>query len=210
MGLKLSPVVESDIGEMMEVFFRAFDGDPMLDVLFPGGNTPAVRDAGGKRCWKDWNSDPATSVTKCVDTETGAILGWAQWNVYTQERPEEQWKAKVEVTWNEGRGKEICTTILDAMGSMRQKVWQGKPFIWCGIVCCDPNHQRRGVGTLLMSWGEEQARKHSLSVYLEASPAGYPLYIKLGFKQVDTVVIKAEDWDGDSDRHYPCMVRTYE
>ena len=58
-----------------------------------------------------------------------------------------------------------------------------------------------------MQWGLERAAALYLPAYLEASSAGYPLYFKLGFRKVDVVVIKAEAWDGDHDRHYVAMLK---
>ena len=67
--------------------------------------------------------------------------------------------------------------------------------------------QRRGAGTLLMQWGIERAAALNLPAYLEASSAGYPLYLKLGFRKIDIVVVKADAWDGDHDRHYVAMLK---
>ena len=45
-----------------------------------------------------------------------------------------------------------------------------------------------------------------MPAYLEASPAGFPLYQKLGFNQIDTMIVKAEDWNGDRDLQYNVML----
>jgi N-acetylglutamate synthase-like GNAT family acetyltransferase len=76
-----------------------------------------------------------------------------------------------------------------------------------GVIAVHQDYQRRGVGTLLVQWGLAEAERLQLPIYLQASTAGYPLYLKLGFHKVDTVVIKAEDWDGSSDKAYNAMVK---
>ena len=43
-------------------------------------------------------------------------------------------------------------------------------------------HRRRGVGTLLVKWGIEQAEKDGLPAYVEASPLGLPVYRKCGME----------------------------
>jgi hypothetical protein len=58
-----------------------------------------------------------------------------------------------------------------------------------------------------MQWGMERAAALGVPAYLEASPAGYPLYLKLGFRKIDTVVVKAEMCDGDRDLHYVVMLK---
>lgn len=75
------------------------------------------------------------------------------------------------------------------------------------MLCVHENHQRRGAGTLLMQWGLKHAEKVGLPAYLEASIYGYPLYQKLGFHDIDKVVIKAEEWGGDHDRVYVAMLK---
>ena len=81
------------------------------------------------------------------------------------------------------------------------------PIVDVGIIAVHQEHQRRGVGTLLVQWGMAEAARLRLPIYLQASTAGYPLYLKLGFRKVDTVLVKAEDWDGTYDKMYNAMVK---
>jgi len=46
-----------------------------------------------------------------------------------------------------------------------------------------------------------------LPAYLEASPDGFHLYTYLRFRQIDTVVVKAQDWDGDVDQRLIVMIK---
>ncbi|TFB05796.1 hypothetical protein CCMA1212_001566 [Trichoderma ghanense] len=48
----------------------------------------------------------------------------------------------------------------------------------------DPDHQRRGIGKALLSWGIEQAAKAGRDCYLMATPQGRPLYEAAGFEIV--------------------------
>lgn len=63
------------------------------------------------------------------------------------------------------------------------------------------------MGTELVRWGIMEMEKLGLAMYLEASQAGLGLYRKLGFREVDVGVVRAEEWDGDHDRRYIAMVR---
>lgn len=54
-------------------------------------------------------------------------------------------------------------------------------------LCCDPLHQKRGAGTLLVEWGCAEADSLGLRAYVEASPLGLPLYLKFGFKEIEKV-----------------------
>lgn len=46
----------------------------------------------------------------------------------------------------------------------------------CQVVAVHPDHRRRGAGKLLMEWGIGAAEQMRVSVYLEATHAGVPLY----------------------------------
>jgi len=76
-----------------------------------------------------------------------------------------------------------------------------------GLLCVHPDFQRRGVGKELVRWGLRQAADLGLTVHLEASPEGIPLYRSLGFKTVETVIVKADQWDGGFERRYIVMLR---
>ena len=58
-----------------------------------------------------------------------------------------------------------------------------------------------------MQWGLDHAEKVGLPAYLEASIFGYPLYTRLGFRDIDKVVIKAKEWLGDYDKVYVVIDR---
>ena len=77
--------------------------------------------------------------------------------------------------------------------------------IVCGLLCVHREAQRQGVGAALVQWGLDRCIEERLPAYLEASTAGYPLYLKLGFSKIDTMIVKAEDWGGDRDLRYNVM-----
>lgn len=59
----------------------------------------------------------------------------------------------------------------------------------------------------LVQWGLDRSVEENLPAHLEASTAVFPLYQKLGFKKIDTMTVKAEDWKGDRDLQYNVMLR---
>ncbi|KAK5111931.1 hypothetical protein LTR85_011678 [Meristemomyces frigidus] len=211
MDLKVDPAQEADMDDLMDVQFSAFDKDPYHEALYPGDPASAeTRKAAGRRTLEEWRADPSIRFMKCTDGQTGQIIGYAKWNLYEAERPKEEWAHRPDVDWCSGRTKEIAESFLYATVAMREKHWVGMPHLLLSILCVHQGHQRKGAGTSLVGWGLRLAEGLHLPVSLEASLAGFPLYSSLGFHQVDTIIIKAIDWDGNYDRHYAVMLKPLE
>lgn len=75
-----------------------------------------------------------------------------------------------------------------------------------GLLCVHPVFQRQGIGKDLVRWGLRRAADLGLTVHLEASPEGLPLYRSLDFKIVETIVVAAHQWDGGFERQYVVML----
>jgi hypothetical protein len=60
---------------------------------------------------------------------------------------------------------------------------------------------------MLTEWGMNIAEMAGLPVYLESSPTAFPLYQKLGFQKIDSVVHRPEVTGEDSDIEVPIMVK---
>ena len=56
------------------------------------------------------------------------------------------------------------------------------------IVAVHPSRQGHYVGESLVQFGMDEARDRQVPCYLEATPAGFPVYQKLGWNQVDSDV----------------------
>lgn len=200
---------------MMEIQFSAFDSEPYHRCLYPGGNTPSARAAAGLRVIQEREHTPQQEVVGCVDGDTGVMVGFVKWNFYKTERPESEWNKREKVDWwgvGENENKEMkrkAEAYLETTEGTRQRIWGGRPHALCALLCVHPDHQRQGAGTLLMHWGIERARDMGLPAYLEASFEGYPLYKKLGFRDIDSMIIKADIWGGDYDRVYKAMQKDF-
>ena len=51
----------------------------------------------------------------------------------------------------------------------------------------DPRFQHRGVGSMLIAWGQEQARREGVCVGLTASIVGQGVYLKMGFRMYGVI-----------------------
>ena len=58
-----------------------------------------------------------------------------------------------------------------------------------------------------MQWGADAADKAGLFCWLEASTAGYHLYRKKGFEDVDVIEVDTRKWGGKGIERSTCMKR---
>lgn len=64
------------------------------------------------------------------------------------------------------------------------------------ILLCHPEYQRRGAGRALTMWGIDEARRMGLNTTVFASPMGFELYKKLGFREIGRFRVQL---DGEED-----------
>lgn len=55
---------------------------------------------------------------------------------------------------------------------------------YLGLLATHPDYQGHGIGTKLVMWGLEKAKREEWNVTLFPSPMGRRVYAKLGFKDV--------------------------
>jgi GNAT superfamily N-acetyltransferase len=63
------------------------------------------------------------------------------------------------------------------------------------VLLCHPDYRRRGIGSKLLIRGILRAAYDNLYTTLFSSPMGYPLYQKLGFKEVGKFRVQAKGED---------------
>ncbi len=70
-----------------------------------------------------------------------------------------------------------------------------------------PEYQKRGAGSLQLSWALRLADQHSLTCWVEGSPVSVALYEKFGFHAVGEVVLRLDDVFGGGNYVYTSMMR---
>jgi len=63
-------------------------------------------------------------------------------------------------------------------------------YLHLGLLAVSPQHQRKGIATELVKWGFEYAEREQMPCTLEGSVMGRPLYEKLGFKTIETGLLR--------------------
>lgn len=72
------------------------------------------------------------------------------------------------------------------------KPWLGGMEYWIDQFCVAEDFQRRGAGTLFLSFVEEQARRRGLNGIMLATARGFPaenFYLKNGFRRLDDTAL---------------------
>jgi len=98
--------------------------------------------------------------------------------------------------------KNTCAAKKRELFDARYRPRGGHMFL--KMLLCHPEYQRRGAGRALTSWGISEARRCRLDTTVFASPMGFELYKKLGFREVARFRVQLE---GDEDfLEIPAMV----
>ncbi len=65
------------------------------------------------------------------------------------------------------------------------------------LLATDPSYQRKGLASRLLKHVLETADRENRKCYIEATKAGHPVYLKLGFHDVDAVEVDLRKWGGN-------------
>jgi len=84
---------------------------------------------------------------------------------------------------------------------------EGRHIRWhLNLLAVSPSWRKRGIGSLLVSWGTKNGAKEGVICSLESSPAGKGLYERLGFKMVDMWVPFEGSKEGFEQLTAPMMI----
>ncbi|KAI8256023.1 hypothetical protein K4K53_007589 [Colletotrichum sp. SAR 10_77] len=164
-----------------------------------------------------------------VDPATGALLGYARWELPAAKtstsgpdgsgRPEwaaaqipdvsaEERKAlkeRADGAWWEPIDME---GIDDESVKVKERILAEKPYLSLDYLAVHPENKGKGIATALVESGIRQAEKMGIDVFILAFQAGLNLYLRLGFKEVERVVQDDSKWGGKGE--YTVYLLTYE
>jgi GNAT superfamily N-acetyltransferase len=123
------------------------------------------------------SSEPALRQLKVEDAAACVTLagrvGWAHSTT--------TWKQNIR--W--GGETAFCLTVEDRIVTTAIAIRYAERLAWVGVVITDPEYQGRGFAGRLMTVVMERLGNDGIqSVMLDASEKGYPVYQKLGFRDV--------------------------
>ncbi|CRG90446.1 hypothetical protein PISL3812_07490 [Talaromyces islandicus] len=148
----------------------------------------------------------AVAFDKEKGEQDGKVVGFGGWRFYTDPFPEQDtWEDK---PWEFARNPQACNEFFGRLARAKTKYMGGKRFAWLEILAVHPDYQGLGVGKKLIQAGLDDAAELALDkAYLEATEAGYPLYKKFGWKDVDEVIVDLTKYGGKGSWPTACMSR---
>lgn len=122
-----------------------------------------------------------------------------------------------------GTNLDCAEEIFSAFGAMREKWYKENEHygaltpnflaeianmaIAIYMIVTDPAYQKKGLGTLLLNQALGRADREGKQAYLESMEAGHPLYLKLGWVDVELFEVDVRKWGGDRKAPYWVMIR---
>ncbi|KAF2715914.1 acyl-CoA N-acyltransferase [Polychaeton citri CBS 116435] len=192
MTIEIRPLQESDIPTFVHVELDAFKPHPRTPIMWPRGYTSdlyAFSEAGKRKGFLDGRQ----RYMKAVDTTTDVIVGVTEWTFNTenpkdygqQELPDQN--AQPPSNWPIGGNWILRQWYKGNIKKILNERVAGEPFIMLDNLTILPAHQGRGIGSLLLSWGVEQADRLGCKICLESTPIGLAIYHKFGFEEVEDI-----------------------
>ncbi|KAI9689946.1 MAG: hypothetical protein M1822_009828 [Bathelium mastoideum] len=179
-----------EMDRVVDTIWKAFHDPyrPDFQALHPvlGASTEdheCAMEADKHRTWQKHVNNPASHWFYVTGIEGHDVLGAAEWLAY-EENPFPHGPQKMDCTWYpKGEARNFVTEMLNQIYMPRQ-CWMNRPHLALNQMGVHPKHRRRGIATLLMSWGMKKAGELGLESFIEASDSARFLYEKFGYRSL--------------------------
>ncbi|KAK9418191.1 putative GNAT family acetyltransferase [Seiridium unicorne] len=191
MPLQVQPASEADAQRAVEIEAIAYGPSPFNAILFPGPMPANAKEGRAEFLTKQLKDDSTTRWLKVVDTDIEGeeqMVAFAKWHIYTE---------KPELTpreFGQGCNAEACELLFGGLQKQRIEILGDRPYVYLHMLQTDPQHKRRGAGTMLTKKVLDEAERLGMIAYLESSEAGHSLYAGLGFKDVELQELDMSQW----------------
>ncbi|GIJ90943.1 hypothetical protein Asppvi_009908 [Aspergillus pseudoviridinutans] len=186
-NISLHPAVPADALTLAKLHNAAFENDDLLVTMYgplTQDDPPFATDL--EKIIRD---DPHAQTIKAIDDETGQVVGWSLWDFY----PDAEAQAKADEEARKRSSTPPATSLCPQVyldyqhlkAKIRAKWIGGRAAAILQVLVVHPDYQGRGIGTRLLAVGVEEVRRLKLPAWLEASPAGYSVYRKCGFRDAE-------------------------
>ncbi|TGO54041.1 hypothetical protein BOTNAR_0279g00150 [Botryotinia narcissicola] len=202
-SFSIHPCTPADLPSMLTIYDLAFATDPFRLARWPSSQvSSSVFTSWLTKVFTKYLHTPHTHTWKLVENSTGNMAGWTHWaephvvsreeeerNKIEEEKEERERKERGEGKFPEGSVLDICEAKTRGWDGLREKWYKREEMFLIYFLSISPNYQKLGLGTLLLTAITNLADAQAKSSYLEATAAGYPVYVRAGFKEVDCMEV---------------------
>lgn len=123
------PATIPDIEEVYDVYFEAFKDELVTEILFPWDITDKEFRTGHTKHTLDyWHKDALQYTYKCIDVESGKIVGMSLWDVNWKEKDASE-RELPSVDWLQGVQKERAQEFIRAFWQRKEEAIGGKEHV---------------------------------------------------------------------------------
>ncbi|RYP69631.1 hypothetical protein DL771_005995 [Monosporascus sp. 5C6A] len=190
---KVEAATESDIPHVVDIYYDAFPGE-RLRAVFPDteGGRKWVAQAFKQHIGRANSVGGLATRTLVTRDPRGVPVAFAIYHIWQagSDPAARTWRAR----WPPADGyPDMKDEILDAFYSPTDKardfLLDDRAHIHLEALGVLPTHQKQGYGGAIVKWGTEQADELGVECYLNASPAGRPLYAANGYIEHDVSAV---------------------
>ncbi|KFY84560.1 hypothetical protein V500_09205 [Pseudogymnoascus sp. VKM F-4518 (FW-2643)] len=171
--------------------------DPLRMIMFPGAD-PNPNEEEEEIRWEIEGLQRSLKKDSCyfrkVTDSAGCYAGFAIWTLdpSSTETGHKTKSAQKLESWNPASlDVRAWIEVSKRLRDERQTVLNVQQNIWrLNTISVAPEHQRQGVGSMLLKWGCDKADSCGWNSFVMASPDGVQLYSKFDFRAVGQVQTK--------------------
>ncbi|KLU84732.1 hypothetical protein MAPG_03771 [Magnaporthiopsis poae ATCC 64411] len=203
--IRLRPATPDERETIARIHFDAFSPGPMASLLNGlGGVTEQALHGFAADLFPGPDHDVASKGERFItvaelvpedddgsgNNENGQapeMVAFGKWTLYRHERDQAQWDVEEPAVSEEeftGSSAEVMDAFIGDLHRTARALAKGEPYLHLGILACKTAHARMGAGTAILRSGLELADELGIPARLEASPPGYPLYVRHGFEPI--------------------------
>ncbi|TAQ88493.1 hypothetical protein B7494_g3195 [Chlorociboria aeruginascens] len=192
----LAPCSLASIPSMIETHMSAFANDPFFSAGFVSRvSLPDLTRWLTARYTRQLSSSEIR-IFGITDNQTGKVISWIRWeypnNLAKEEKEQRDKKLREEIpceTWPIGTNEEFCKLIFATKDKYKQKYYKPEEMYFVQFLGTHSAYQGKGLAKMLLKHGLDLADAEGRKTYIEATDAGQPVYLKMGFRDIDSMAV---------------------